>query len=289
MTPMTLRPLFAVLAAAGALGLAGPAAAWGELGHRAVARVAEERLSPEARAEIAGLISTAGRLEPSCPVYSLEDAAAFMSCVSDLSKYRSYEELHYDARPFCPPPRPVEFCRKGECASEALKRAISTLRDRQQLAQARLAALEQLAHLLGDLHEPLNMVDNRDDQGGRIRVVLPGASEKMRVSLRDVWEDNLPALAVGSLETGLPYLQPIAAQGAQAWSRGDIDSWAAETHRLAVDGVYNRLPEIPACNRLPKNPEPLDRAYVSAAVPVVREQLAKAGIRLAVVLNDALR
>ena len=40
---------------------------------------------------------------------------------------------------------------------------------------------------------------------------------------------------------------------------------------------------------LGNTPEMLDRAYVSGAVPVAREQLAKAGVRLAAVLNDALR
>lgn len=284
------RKLAAAAAAlAAALALAGPAAAWDELGHRAVAELASERLTPVARTEIANLISAAGRTEPSCPVYSLGDAAAFMSCVSDLGKYSALERIHYDARPFCPPPKPVDYCRNGQCASEALKRAVAVLRDRQQPAAARLAALEQVSHLVADLHEPTSMIDNRDDQGGRLRVILPGASEKARLSLRDFWEANLPALAVGSLETGLPYLRPIAARGAAGWSRGDIDAWATETHILASEQVYAGLPEVPVCNRLPKAPELLDRAYVSAAVPTAREQLAKAGVRLAVVLNDALR
>jgi hypothetical protein len=171
----------------------------------------------------------------------------------------------------------------------AVKRALVVLRDRQQPAPARLAALEQVSHILADLHEPMDMIDNRDDQAERLRVVLPGASDKARLSLRGFWEDNLPALAVGSLETGLPYLRPLATRGEAGWSRGDVDAWALETHQLAAERIYPGLPEVPVCNRLPKAPEPLDRAYVSAAVPVAREQLAKAGVRLAVVLNDALR
>ena len=286
---LNARRFLAAAAALAAIALAGPAAAWGELGHRAVAELAAERLTPAAKTEIAGLIAAAGRTEPSCPVYSLGDAAAFMGCVSDLGKYGALERLHYDARPFCPPPKPVDYCRNGQCATEALKRAVAVLRDRQQPAPARLAALEQASHLMADLHEPTSMNDNRDDQGERLRVILPGASDKARLSLRDFWENNLPALAVGSLESGLPYLRPVAAKGAAGWARGDIDAWALETHVLAAGKIYPGLPEVPACNRLPKTSEPLDRAYVSAAVPVAREQLAKAGVRLAVVLNDALR
>ena len=281
--------LSAIVALLASLTLANPAAAWGELGHRAVAELAAERLTPAAKAEVASLIAAAGRTEPSCPVYSLGDAAAFLTCVSDIGKYDAFARLHYDARPFCPPPKPVDWCRNGQCATEALKRAIAALRDRAQPPAARLAALEQVSHLVADLHEPMNLIDNRDDQAERLRVVLPGASDKARLSLRGFWEDNLPALAVGSLETGLPYLRPLTARGAAAWSRGDVDAWALETHTLAAQRLYPGLPEVPVCNRLPKQPEPFDRAYVSAAVPVAREQLAKAGVRLAVVLNDALR
>jgi len=69
---------------------------------------------------------------------------------------------------------------------------------------------------------------------------------------------------------------------------GDVDAWAAETQGVARQ-IYARLPEPPECGKRPRNPEVLDRGYVSAAVPQAREQLAKAGIRLATLLNATLR
>ena len=280
--------------ALGVLGLtafaAGPAAAWSDLGHRAIAELAYGRLTPQAKAKVDGLIAASGASgESSCPVASLADAATYLSCVEDIGKYSAYRRLHYDAIPFCgpPPPKP-QYCRKNQCASEALKQALGVLRDPQTPAAGQLLALEEVAHLVGDLHQPLNMIDNDDDHGERIRVSLPGSSEK-RLNLHDAWDQTFVAVAVGSLSTGLPYLEPLARAGARNWSQGTVDDWALETHRTAVEVIYNRLPEPPQCNRNPKAPEILDRAYVSTATPLVREQLAKAGVRLALVLNDVLR
>lgn len=54
--------------------------------------------------------------------------------------------------------------------------------------------------------------------------------------------------------------------------------WAMESHDVAKDHVY----------ALPENRK-LGEDYVRANVPVVDQQLIKAGVRLAKLLNDALR
>lgn len=53
--------------------------------------------------------------------------------------------------------------------------------------------------------------------------------------------------------------------------------WAMEAHRIAKDRMYV----------LPENRK-LGEDYYRANVPVVDQQLAKAGVRLAKLLNDAL-
>jgi hypothetical protein len=153
-------------------------------------------------------------------------------------------------------------------------------------AAAKLYALEQATHFMADLHQPLDMIDNRDDHGREIRVVLPGSSDK-HLNLHDFWNDQIVALAVGSEDLGDRWLQPVANAG-QRWDEGGVDAWANETTALARS-IYQQLPEPPTCGRNPRNPEMLDRGYVMATVPVAREQLAKAAVRLASVLNTAMR
>lgn len=78
-------------------------------------------------------------------------------------------------------------------------------------------------------------------------------------------------------------------QDVQAWSEGTIRDWLPESHGLAKTMAYAELPERPACGCFPTAVEFLPETYVDHAKLVVLEQLKKAGIRLATVLNEALK
>lgn len=270
-----------------AAALASPALAWGDLGHRVVADLAYERLSPAAKRQVDQLLLEAPVSgEPSCPVATFAEAAVFVDCVDGVRRYNELRRLHFEAAPLCGPPVKADYCKDGNCATEAIKRAVAVLSDPAQPAAARLYALEQIAHFVADLHQPTNMIDNRDSRGSDIRIVLPGSSDR-KLNFHDFWNDVLLAPALGGEEIGVRYLEPIARSG-RGWDVGDVDSWARETQGLARQ-IYARLPEPPQCGREPKTPERLDVGYVMAAVPQAREQLAKAGIRLATLLNVTLR
>ena len=73
----------------------------------------------------------------------------------------------------------------------------------------------------------------------------------------------------------------ITADQRAAWTRGSVEDWALESHALAVKIAYGKLPPGATPN--------LTDDYANAALPVVEEQIEKAGIRLAFLLNDALR
>jgi hypothetical protein len=63
------------------------------------------------------------------------------------------------------------------------------------------------------------------------------------------------------------------------WSRGDPVAWANESYRIAVRTLYGRLPH----SRV------LSESYEAIALPIVNEQLERAGVRLAVILNECLK
>jgi hypothetical protein len=282
-----LSRALAALAFSASLAFAGQAAAWSEPAQRTIAELAYARLTPEAQARVDALIAQNPSPEPSCPIASLADAAVFPDCVDGIRRFNDLRRLHYEQRPLCGAADRNGYCKDGECVSEAVKRAAATLADPAALPADKLVALALLAHFIGDLHQPFEMVDNRDDRGQDIRVTLPGSTDR-RLTLYGVWTETLPALAVGSGELGPRFLAPLAANNEAAWSRGSVDGWADETHALAR-ALYERLPERPECGRRPRNPEPLDRAYVLSGTNTVKEQLAKAGVRLAAVLNTSLR
>ena len=260
------------------------ARAWDPEADRVVAQLALERLTPSTRAQVSALLAS-GTGVSGCPVSALDDSARLVSCLHD-QKADFMHDLHYDVLPLCGAP-PARRCSDGRCARGALQGFIVELKDPRTAAPEKVRALEAVAYLVAELHQPLHAADNGDRSGERVRVTLPGAL-KARTNLYSVWDNDLVASAIGTAEVGLPYVRALADAHAAEWSRGDVDDWVAETHDVALHTVYGRLPDPPACNKTPGRPEALSADYFASAVPAVRTQLAKAGVRLAAVLNATL-
>jgi hypothetical protein len=267
------------------------ARAWDTEADRLVADLAYSRLTPAVKARVDRIIADAGPIGDSgCRIRKLADAPWLAECLHGR-RIDFMKNVRYDAIPICGDQADTRPCPNGVCASLVLRRAIASLKaanlDPNATPAGRAVLLATVAYLMAETHEPLHAADNGDSSGGRVRVGLPGALNG-RLTLYGVWDEDFIAEAVGSEETGLPYLKPLADVKGPEWAQGDLDSWLSDTHRVAVDDVYKRLPDPVPCGHAPSKPELLDRAYVAMAVGSIRIQLAKAGVRLAVVLNDAL-
>jgi hypothetical protein len=73
----------------------------------------------------------------------------------------------------------------------------------------------------------------------------------------------------------------ITAQDRAEWVKGSIEDWVLEGHRLAQTVAYGDLGS--------ENQSPITPAYERQADPVIELQLEKAGVRLAHLLNAALK
>jgi hypothetical protein len=267
------------------------ARAWDPQADRLVADLAYTRLTPPVKARVDEILAGAGPIGNSgCHMRVLADASRLADCLhgrrDDFMK-----NVRYDAIPICGDRADTRPCPNGMCASLILRRAIASLKaanaDPEATPAGRAVLLATVVYLMAETHEPLHAADNGDASGDRVRVGLPGAPNG-RLTLYGVWDQDFIAEAVGSEETGLPYLTSLADVKGPEWSQGDLDSWLSDTHRVAVNDVYKRLPEPATCGRAPPKSQLLDLAYVETAVQAVRIQLAKAGVRLADVLNAAL-
>ncbi len=246
--------------------------AWGETGHRIVADVAERSLDDRARKEIEALLGDAS-------LASVSDWADRIR--GDRPETASwhfvdipFQASHYD---------PKRDCAEGACVIGAIERFRRILSDRSRPVAARAEALKLLVHFVADLHQPLHTT-NRGDRGGNdVRVTFFG--EKIHPFAEKPW--NLHAVWDGGLidQTGLS--EAAYAERLQAWlkkrsivdlQKGTVVDWALEAHRAAVDVAY----------RLPKNRR-LSKSYFEKSRPVMDELLAKAGVRLARVLNEAFQ
>jgi hypothetical protein len=158
----------------------------------------------------------------------------------------------------------------------------TTLADRGAPPAARLLALQFLLHLVGDLHQPLHAADDHDRGGNDVQVIAPGLA---RASLHHYWDTVFvgrlgedPQQVADRLLGGLdPSERARAVAGTPA-------QWAAESFRAAASVVYGRLPPADA-----HGIHVLDAGYVNDATVLVSHQLGIAGLRLAHLLDEALR
>ena len=255
--------------------LLGPSCAWawdGE-GHRVVALIAADHLTPSARAGVADLLGSdaRGAMERAS---TWADEIRFQRPQTKPWHYVNIElsERGYDAARDCP---------GGDCVVAQTLKDERLVADRRLPRPVRLAALRFLIHFVGDLHQPLHCADHHDRGGNSVRVRLGGEE----TNLHAVWDTAVVAgLGDDPAAVAAELNAQITPREADAWSRGGPVAWANESFHVAKHDIYAPLREAGG----PGGTVQLPDDYVLRERPVVAEQLEKAGVRLAMVLNTVL-
>jgi hypothetical protein len=266
---VSARAKSAVLAAALVL-CAGPLHAWGGSGHRVVASIAERYLTRQAREGIARLLPEG---------QSLADIASWADQYRELCANTGgwhyvnipIQEPGFDWERFCP--------RDKSCVIRALEQASALLADVARSDAERRYALHLVVHFTGDLHQPLHSGDRTDRGGNDLHVRWQGRT----MSLHALWD---VALIEWTQRADGDYAELLArglSPGLRlSISQGPISGWAIQAKRAARH-AYEGLREA----RSDQDPVDLGEHYARAMLPVVDRQLARAGVRLAALLNSA--
>jgi hypothetical protein len=275
------------------------ALAWGDLGHRTIALIAERYLDARAKARIDALLAS----DPD-PL----TAPDFASRATWADKYRDAgkrtyaptgtEKWHFtnieldrpDADAACFGRRPLtpgtaaSAGPADSCSIDKVEQFAAELGDPATSPEERLLALKFLLHLVGDLHQPLHSADNHDAGGNGISVVAGFAP----VKLHAYWDTEI-VKAMGRDPRTIA--DSIAAEYGghwREWSSGTPREWALDAYGKARTAAY-ALSQQAGTDTAGKPVYRIDADYERAARAVAREQMAKAGIRLAGLLNGALR
>ena len=293
------------------------AQAWNATGHRLIAAIAYDRLTPKARARVDALI----RQHPDYEKMFLRDAptdppararAAFIAAAvwPDQIKgdTRFYDETrpnasptqllpgfpdmarhtiwHYYDTPYTPDGAEPEHQKPPHALSE-LDRIIPLIGNKSDVPPTSASnptyLLPWLEHIEGDVHQPLHCVSRflksqpKGDAGGN--VVYIGTR-----NLHSLWDgaagqDTSEAYAVKYIADA------IAAHPVPRHIQKKPAKWIHEGFELAVSDVYTFGLETGARD----HPLPMPPGYEAHAAQVAQQRIAIAGYRLAAVLNEKLK
>jgi len=295
------------------------ARAWGCEGHQTIALIAEMHLSPRALAAVNELLKDNPidpKLNRYCKPVSTDPMADAATWADD---YRNQDPTtgpwHFFDIPRGAKRKDIDqYCPAStSCVTAALQAQIAILESPTASAAKKAEALRYVIHFAGDIHQPLHCTTNSDQGGNCVPVSyfdMPAKETNPTTGsyyprLHAVWDTNiLERIAQGKT------VEQFAAQLNQqfgfmiaSWQRQGMifDNWAWESHQLAEQISYGDLPvkiaieppvAVTTClddnhisDRMFKLNEQLGQPYQDDAAPVVEEQLAKAGIRLSMILN----
>jgi nuclease S1 len=241
--------------------------AWGRLGHRTAARIAETRLTPRALAAVNALLG---------PGVRLADVSTWVEEQED-PKSASW---HYVRVPISESAYNPKYCPQRGCVVSKVGEFERVLQDPKTDKVKKQQALRFLVHLITDLHQPfyVGCLDGKGSEGIRVRFY------DVASNLGRVWDSQIMERHTTSEQVWLwDFDFHAKSKRVSEWSRGTPENWATES--LMVAREAHRLPG--ARTVIQSGPK-LGDEYYAAMLPIIQKQLAKSGIRIAWTLNERL-
>lgn len=254
--------------------------AWGRKGHHVVARIAFLHLSEKSKTAITNLLQADQNDKEHCAQQtSLASKFACISTWADAVRrdpgFTQTASNHFVNIPIFVPAAQRQYDASRDCASKdciiaAIESNRAILADTTKSPAARAQALKFLVHFLGDLHQPLhNVMDkdldaanpenqgrfqNKGDRGGNLKLVvwLGQAGNQFGCwNLHAVWDDGLFD-GISENDTALAQVldAKLTKQKIASLRKGTVVDWSNEGVKLAISKVYKlpkRNPNDKAC------------------------------------------
>jgi len=257
------------------LTLASPAAAWGPVGHRVSAEIAERNISGKVRAEIEGIL---GR-------ETLADAATWPDderSNPDPFWQTEASPWHFVTLPDGKHAAELAHPPEGDAAT-ALDHFAAVLRDRNAIREDRQKALRFIVHIVADLHQPFH-AGNGTDRGGNWFNVLWFDEPQ---NLHWVWDEGLILKRQLSYSEYADRLErQMTPEKVIGWWNSDPAVWIDESTALRSRAYPPRGGELGEGTR--ESPVSLSWQYAWQWTPAMEQRLEQSGVRLAAYLDKVL-
>ena len=240
--------------------------AWGQVGHRVTGKIAEQYLTPEAKAAFAELF----------PMESLAEVSSYADeNRSNPAPFWQKEAgpYHYVTVPDGKHYHEVGAPKQGDSYTALNKFRAIVLDDTKSIAERR-RALHFIVHIIGDLHQPLHVGNGTDKGGNDVKLSFFWSNS----NLHRVWDSGLIDRLQLSYTEWYDWLSvKITDEQAKRWMEPDPLVWIAESAMLR-DGVY---PQVEDNKKIR-----LSWDYLYAHKPTIKRRLSQGGVRIAAYLNE---
>jgi hypothetical protein len=283
--PRFTAPLLAWLLGAAAALVAPKALAWGDDGHRVVGELAFRQLTPRARAAVTEALTEPG-------YESLAEAATWPDTFARrFPEYDPMKPFHYvnvDAK--AQRYRQERDCPSG-CVVTALTQFIALLESGEPALSLseRRRAIYWIAHLMGDIHQPLHIA-HPDGRGGIVTLLKFFEAPDQR-NAHWIWDFGLiqrrpapPRPTSDVVATDQPEFRALADELLATTTPAQRRAFERST---APEQIANEGLTLARKYAFLTSKDHVDATYEASRWPVVARQLQKAGVRLATVLNRA--
>lgn len=238
--------------------------AWGMQGHRIVGEIAYSYLTPKAKAVIQNILGTE----------SLAMASNWADFIKSDSNYNYLSQWHYtnfeDGLNYTAFKNVLQHDTIADAYTK-LYFIIKQLKNKNLPHDKKVMYLRLLVHIVGDIHQPLHMGRKEDQGGNAIKVVW--FSEQ--TNLHSVWDDKLVDFQKLSYTEYTAAINHTTAAQRQQWQSSPISQWLFESYQTSRK-IYDEIKEPD---------QKLGFRYNFDHIQTVNQQLLKAGVRLAGLLN----
>lgn len=297
-----MKPIRTSILFAAVLGLAvlPRAQAWGPEGHEIVAEIALRYLTPAARAAVDDVLGT----------YKLSDydVASWPDAIRGDKEYAEryprngrWHYIDFDAGMWYDDSFKLEVSQDGDDIVTQILRWRDELKGGKLEGERRLEALRFLVHFVADVHQPMHCAFRCGDQGGNMLPVNSFAGQNYSFgpetemdyppSLHSTWDEYLVQELVAGRKTKdvvRALHKEITSDQVRQWMHDDVMQWAVDGYWIARKKAYRMTNGEKFPYKWARPGVDLTREnYIDAQIPVVSEQLRKAGVRLAGLLNSA--
>ncbi|MDP9077137.1 MAG: S1/P1 nuclease [Bacteroidota bacterium] len=238
--------------------------AWGTQGHRICGQIAESYLTPQARKAIKEILGNES-------IAMTSNWADFIKSDPNYSYLYNWHFIDFDKAYTLPEMQDFLAKDTNVDAYTKLNFLIGELKKKDISKQNKLLYLRMLIHIIEDVHQPMHTAHTDDKGGNDFKVNWFNTP----TNLHSIWDSQLIDFQQLSYTEYASNINHTTLEERQEWQKAPISQWLYESNQIA-EKIYTEI----------KPGDTLNYKYNFTHLETLNQQLLKAGVRLAGVLNQ---